>query len=446
MLKDAFELTITHLGGLGDGIGEYEGRAVYVPFTCPGDVVWVEMADSGRARLLEVVQPSAKRQPVPCAYFGQCGGCSLQHLSPPTYDDFKRNILVQSVRRLGAEESLVEPLVAIRAGARRRVEFKVAVAKGEVQLGFYAAKSHQMVAVEQCLVLTPTMDALIEPLRQCIAKLKKPGVVKALHLTEVEGGFDVCLSVTARLHAADIPLLRAFASQHSILRVAQECGDTTPEILFTQKEVQVSFAGVAVELPVASFLQATLAGQRALTRFVLQHTQKEGMSGRVVTEAVARSAERPEKERGANANKYVADIFCGCGTYGFPLAVQGVRVAAYEGNAEMVAALHNAARRAGMEERMHAEVRDLVAHPLSAGELKAFDAVVINPPRSGAKAQIEQVARSGVDTVVMVSCNPATFERDAALLLAAGYRLVAAVPIDQFYWSSHLEVAAAFSR
>ena len=192
-----------------------------------------------------------------------------------------------------------------------------------------------------------------------------------------------------------------------------------PVTLYDTDQATITFADVEVMLPPGAFLQATRAGQEAITAQVVKHLQHRDM---------------------------IADLYSGCGTYSFPLIQHANRVSAYEGVSEMAAAMNNACVRHGLDERMQTTVRDLFSDPLSAEELNAFDGVVINPPRNGALPQVKQIGKSKIRQVVMVSCDPSTFKRDASALLAAGYTLTEVTPIDQFTWSHHLEVVAAFHR
>lgn len=407
-------LSITHLGAMGDGAAAYQGQTVFVPFTAPGDTVQAVLEPGNRARPINIITPSPDRAAPRCPVFGRCGGCQLLHLSEETYRSFKQNILFEVVNRLDVNPAVLQPVVLVGAGTRRRLDIKIAVHKGAVRMGFFAAKSHELVDITECLVAAPGITALFAPLRALFSNFKKPGVLLGLALTQLDAGFDALLTLRAPLHALDIKALDAFATEHIILRLYTRLdGDDTLKPL-KRGTVTTPMGGVAVELPPGAFLQATQAGQALLTDYVLRHTA---------------------------GHARVVDIYAGCGTYSFPMATRGQNVRAVEGDEAMVHALHNAIRTAGLEARMTAQQRDLFKNPL---RIQDVDAVVINPPRNGAKPQIENIARSRTKVVVMLSCNPATFERDARVLLESGYELTDITPIDQFHGSYHLEVAAAF--
>lgn len=417
------ELLIASLGGMGDGVAEVRDAVIYVPFACPGDRVLAQInaveKSYYRATIKEILQPSPIRQIPPCAHFGECGGCALQHINQQTYRNFKRETLRNVMQRLGYDPEKVCNLVAVEQGARRRAEFKVSMHKERVNVGFLARKSTRVIDIAMCPVTDSAITGLLPPLRECIASLKKPGNVKAISITNASKGLDVLLTTAAPLSASDQEKMAAFAQKHRILRLISQNVSRETCRIYEQNEIHAVFGGIPVELPARAFLQATEKGQQVITDFILKHL---------------------------DGFRSIADIYSGCGTYSFPLVQAGHRVTAYEGDIDMVTAMHNAIHRHGLEHKISAHIRDIFRSPLTAMELKRFDAIVINPPRNGALPQAERLAESGSRRIVMVSCNPATFARDAACLKASGYDLLEAIPIDQFLWSHHLELAAAFSR
>jgi 23S rRNA (uracil1939-C5)-methyltransferase len=360
--------------------------------------------------------------PYLCRYYERCGGCSLQHLAAEDYATFKREILVKMVHRLGLDASLVQKLVAIGPRSRRRVEFKIETRKGDVQIGFHAHKSHELVDIEDCPVTENQLTVHIPALRLLIASLKKPGIISGVHLTALADGLDMCFLTKSLLPTTDRQAFIDYAMSTDaprIIRLSEQAAQAEPQILYSAAPATIRFGQIEVELPLQPFLQATQAGQDALTQCVLDATRDA---------------------------QSIADFYCGCGTYSLPLAQRGQRVTAYEGGYDMVIALLNSARRNGLEELLSAETRDLVKNPVPAHQLKGFDAIVINPPRNGASPQVKQIGKSMVPRVIMVSCNPTTFERDARFLLNAGYSLTSATPIDQFYMTHHLELMGVFKR
>lgn len=427
------KLTIDALGGIGDGLARYEGNTVFVPLTCPGDTVNAILHKAGkdhlRATATEIITPSEHRQLPPCRHFGTCGGCSLQHLNSTTYTRFKQNILAHIITELGVAPSVITPMVEVGEKSRRRAEFKIAVNKGVVSLGFYAPKSHDIIALTECPVSDDRLTALLPPLKNCLQSLKKPGMLKAISVTALDSGLDAIIIVRSPLSDSDREKLVSFAKAHNVARLNEhiqthELSHTSPSAehstcLYDGENSAIALGGVQVLLPVGAFLQATHKGQTAITQLVTEH-----LAG----------CER------------IADLYAGCGTYSFELVKHTASVTAYEGTEDMVQAMHNAIIRNNLEGRMTAYTRDLFTRPLNKEELNRFDGVVINPPRNGALPQIKHLITSAARTIVMVSCNPATFKRDAQCLIKGGYRLTRATAIDQFYWSGHLELVACFQR
>lgn len=354
-----------------------------------------------------------------CQHFDNCGGCSLQHLSEDEYYLFKKDILTKIIVRLGCKAEILADVVRIPAGTRRRAEFKVAVNKGNISLGFCEAKSNVVVDISMCLVLEPEIFELSKALRELLSTFKKPGNIDGINVTKLNDGYDIFFVAKSPIITQDKDRIIEFSKQNNILRCGERIDKQDLKVFFNSTAGIVNFGDAKVELPAGAFLQATKAGQDAITSFVLEHT---------------------------NGSKNVADLYSGCGTYSFPTAQNGAHVSAYEGSYDMVLAMNNAIRQNKMDDLITAQSRDLYKNPVRADELKQFDAIIINPPRNGALPQVQQITKSDVANVIMVSCNPQTFERDAKCLLDSGYTLEKIVPIDQFLWSNHLELTAYFKK
>lgn len=356
-----------------------------------------------------------------CIYYEQCGGCSRQHLSPDVYLHQKQRMLHDALSSSGYHDVACNPVERVLPASRRRVEFKVAVNKDKILLGFYRQSTHDVVDIAACPVALPAIQALIEPLKILLQQFKKPGLVSAVHATAYDVGMELIFKVKSALHQADSERLQHFG-EGDVARIAvQEVSQPseTAKILFTRQVPQMRFGDVMVEMPLGAFIQATEAGQHALTNAALEV---------------------------AAPHKKIADIYAGCGTYSFAMAQMGAVVSAFEGVEEMVLSANNAAKKAGLTQHLHAECRDLVKQPLSSASLAQYDAVVINPPRAGASKQSREVAASGVKEVVMISCNPKTLATDLTHFKQRGYEVEYATPVDQFLWSSHLESVVRLVR
>lgn len=426
------EVEIEALGAGGDGIARHDGARLFVPGALPGERVRIELGpaagDGYRARLLERLNDGAARAEPECEYFGACGGCVAQHIAAQPYADWKRAILGDALAHRGIKGVAMAPLVPCPPASRRRTRL-AADKKGA--LGFRRRGTSEIIAIDHCTILLPALQALLAPLRELAANL-----ADEISLTQAHTGLDVIL------HGLKEPpgmalreKLAAFAQAHGIARLSVESSAggskrgrqrkrkaaSQLETIAQPGQVRARFGAADVALPAGAFLQATAAGEAAINRLV-----RSGLA----------------LDPGSRAN--IADLYAGVGGIGFSLASPGHRVAMFEGAAAMAEAAGAAARAAQLP--VTAEARDLARRPLGVAELKPFDAVIFDPPRAGAKAQAENLAASQVPRIAAVSCNPASFARDARILIDGGYRLSALTPIDQFLWSSHIELVAIFQR
>jgi len=417
------EVAIESIGVRGDGIAYHAGERIYVPLTAPGDVVRARLGarrGEGRdAAVIELLAPGARARPA-CAHFGVCGGCALQHLSEIAYAEAKRAWLAAALRQHGVSAAMIHPLHRLAPRTRRRARWTMRRPRRlSVQIGFHLRASHQLVDLRECPVLHPQLSALMGPLRELGMELLAPDAGGAATATLADTGIDLLLDLPVVPRREALEAMAAFALAMDIARLSWRVAGEAPTLAAQRRPVRAVFGGIAVELPVDVFLQASADADGAIAEHIL------GELG--------------------SPQRVVADLFAGVGTFTFPLAARGT-VHAVEGGGPLLAALRGAANRAGLAGRVTHEQRDLEAHPLAPEELLRFDAVVFDPPRAGAAAQSRMLAASAVPRIVAVSCNPATFARDARILADGGYRLASVRPIDSFVWSPHLELVARFER
>jgi 23S rRNA (uracil1939-C5)-methyltransferase len=422
------EVTIETIGARGDGSGLLDGQPVFVPFTVPGDRVLVrltgERAGSLRAETLELLVEGPGRAEPPCPHFGRCGGCALQHLTDAHYADWKQSLITRALAQRGLEGAMVAPMRRVAGRSRRRMALAAAKGGGRLLLGLHERASHAVVDLEACLLVTPRLLGLLPPLRAALAVLLAEGERADVTVHDTDGGPDVLILSRAAPGLAARQALADLAAAADLARlswgqVSRPGEAPVPEPIAIRRPPVLQFGAVTVEPPPGAFLQPTAEGESLLVEAVLA--------------GVPADAAR------------VADLYAGCGTFTFPLATRS-RVFAVEGDTAALAALWTAARRADLGGRVAVEERDLAREPLDVAELNDFDAVVFDPPRTGAREQATALAASKVPAVVAVSCNPATFARDARILIDGGYRLREVVPVDQFPWSGHLELVGRFAR
>jgi len=426
---EVLELHIDGIGARGDGLArDGAGRLFYVPYTAPGDHVRISVGaprgDGHVARLDEVLTAGPRRPPA-CRHFSHCGGCATQHLDETAEADWKRELVRQALARRGLDVAVAEPLRVSHA-SRRRVAFTAFRSRDGLAFGYNAADSNRIVDIQDCPLLLPALAAMIAPLRQLAEGLVENGERSRFHATllaEDRGAPALDLVIGGRrpptLDARQA--LAAFAERHDVARISWQEDGQEPEPVAARRPVMIRFGGVDVALPPATFLQPCAEGEAA-----------------IVSRVIA----------GLDGTNRVADLYAGLGTISLPLLTEaGRRVRAVDGDGAAMAALATAAGRASLGGRLSSEARDLALRPLTSIELADIDGVVFDPPRAGARAQAETLAETpDLHRVVAVSCNPATFARDARILVDGGFNLVRVEPIDQFRHAAHIELVAAFER
>jgi 23S rRNA (uracil1939-C5)-methyltransferase len=386
---------IVRIAARGDGVTA-SGR--HVPFGVPGDA----LLDDG------ALAPGPHHQEPPCRHFPECGGCQLQHADDEAY----RGYLVSRIETALAQHDLKTEIRAPHLSppcSRRRATLRALSVGGGAVLGFNAEKSHRIVDMRECHILRPELFALVAPLRQLVAGLLQPKRAAAVQLTLVDQGADVLLKGVEPRTIEAIEQLTSFANTHGLARLSIDQG-LGPETFYEPQAATITLSGSTASFPVGGFLQATEDGAAALVG--------------AVHECVGDAAK-------------IADLFAGIGT--FALAIRG----SYAAEAWRDAA---SALKAAAPGQMVVEHRDLYRRPLDAEELKRFDAVILDPPRAGAAEQVRALAGAAIERIAYVSCNPATFARDARTLFDGGYALEWIRPVGQFRWSTHVELAACFSR
>ncbi len=402
------ELTITELGHLGDGIAD---GPIYVAGALPGEKVTGELVGD-RLQTPKIVTPSSDRVTPPCRHARSCGGCLIQHASDDLVAEWKRTTVEQALRSHGIEANVTGPRTSL-ARSRRRAGFSARRTKKGAMAGFHARGSDVLISVTDCKLITPSLSGAL-PMVEILAKAGASRKNElSVMVTDTQTGLDVFVGGGKPLDTKLQFDLAEIARSYDLARITW-----SDEIAVQRRVPLVDFDGISVPLPPGAFLQATSAGEEALRRFVLDNLQ------------------------GAT---HVLDLFSGCGTFSLPLSQQA-RVHAVENDAGMLNALDQGWRHGNGLKQVTTEQRDLFRNPVLPFELKRFDAVVLDPPRAGASAQVKQLSESHANRIVYVSCNPATFARDASQLLFSGYKMSPIQIVDQFRWSSHVELCASFHR
>lgn len=389
---------IVRIAARGDGVSA-SGR--HAPFAVTGDL----LEQDG------TVVSGPHHQIPPCRHFPECGGCQLQHADDAAFRGYLVSRIATALDQHGLATDIRPPHLS-PPKSRRRASLR-ALRMGKQVLGFNAEKSNRIVDMRECHVLRPELFALVAPLRALFGTLLAQRRTVEVQLTLTDQGADVLLRGAEVEGLAAVEALTAFCERQGLARLVLDQG-FGPEAYYEPVPATITLSGVPVTIPPGAFLQATADGEAALVE--------------AVSEAVG-DAQR------------VADLFAGLGTFAFAM---NCPVYAAEAARDALTSLKTAAGNGGRV--IAAEHRDLYRRPLSPDELAKFDAVLLDPPRSGAEEQVRNIATSRVPSIAYVSCNPATFARDAAILIAGGYSLLWVRPVGQFRWSTHVELAARFSR
>jgi 23S rRNA (uracil1939-C5)-methyltransferase len=404
-------LVIERLGNRGEGVAMLGAQRVFVPYALPGETVIAEV-DGDQARLLEIIEPSPQRIAPICPHFEDCGGCAVQALRADAYAEWKRGLVGTALLNAGLQCD-VAPLVDAHGAGRRRVTFHARFESGQARVGFMAARSHRIVEIDACPLLAPELARALPAAHAIAAALATRGKPLDIAVTATLSGLDVELRGAGPLDEPEIAALIAAADAQDLARLTNH-----GRLVALRRAPQIKIGEATVTLPPGAFLQATQVGEEEIAARVLKATEKA---------------------------QSVADLFCGVGAFALRLA-QRAKIKAYDSDVVAVEALRAAAQATQGLRALEGIERDLFARPLSACELKSFDAVVFDPPRAGAGAQAAEIARSEVPIVVAVSCHAQSFARDAAILLKGGYVIVEITPLDQFRYAAHVEIVAVFEK
>lgn len=404
------KLTIDRLGHHGDGIAMGDTGPIYAPGCLPGEEVEGDLVKDTLANI-KILTPAPNRVKPPCAHARTCGGCLMQHVSDASVADWKQGIVVGALAAQGLTATF-RPIATSPARTRRRATLSARKTKGGLLMGFHARASDTLVPVPNCQLLHPDLIAAFPALETLVKMGGSRTVEVQLTVTRSLAGADVSVTGGKPLDAQMQMDMARLCEGNKIARLTWNGETVTLRAAPVQR-----FGRALVAPPPGAFLQATAEGESALLQAV----------------ALA-----------IGPAKKVVDLFAGSGTFSLPLA-ERAEVHAVEGEAKMIAALEKGARAAEGLKRLTSEARDLFRRPLEPDEFKGVEAVIIDPPRAGAEAQIAVLAKARVPVIAYVSCNPATFARDAKVLVAAGYRLDWVQVVDQFRWSAHVELAARLS-
>jgi len=414
-----FDLTIDDIGAQGDGIAYKDGKTIFVTGALPNEIIKASPAKNSphdRADILEILTPSPARAAPPCPHFPKCGGCRLQHMTLTAYTDWKIQTLKNTLGSAGIANIPLLPPVVTAPLTRRRARLGAQRTENGVILGFNEWRSHNLVNLTNCATLTSELTAFLQKLREKLRLWLPKGSTCDIQITSLDRGFDVVLVGGPPLGLDSRQSLALLAEELDIAQISWREWDRSPiEPIAHRRPLTKRFSETDIPFPPASFLQATQTGEDALIAFAINAI--------------------------GNANK-IMDLFCGLGGFGLSMpSAKHIHFADIDGPA--VEALNRITRH---NPRWRVDERNLIGQPYDESVLNDFDAIIFDPPRGGAKRLAQNLAQSKVPTLVAISCDPPAFARDAKILIEGGYKLKSLQPVDQFLWSTHLELAACFSK
>ena len=403
------------MGARGDGRVAGLPDALHLPFVLPGEEVMARLEPEG-LKLVSVERQSSDRIAPLCGYFGTCGGCRLQHWRREPYLSWKRELVVEALAAEGIE-CAVAPIIDAHGAGRRRVSFHARREGEKLRTGFMRASSHDLIDIDVCPILAPALAGAPRMAARLAAILTRAGNPLDIMVSASKAGLDVMVKGRGALPASEHEEAIAFAAREDLARLSNH-----HEVIVERRAPLIAIGDCEVLPPPGAFLQATEMGEEVLAE--------------LVSAALGKARRAPRR---------IADLFCGIGPFALRLS-RAAHVDAFDSDASSIEALTKAARRTQGRKPLEAQARDLFRRPLLAAELAAFDAVILDPPRQGARAQTHELARSKASRIVYVACNATTFARDAKALIAGGYRIGTVTPVDQFRFSAHVELVAEFQR
>ena len=426
-------LTIKRIGSRGEGVSNLTTEINYqesdytffVPFTLPDEIVVVKptlsTSEGVRADLVEIKSASPKRISPKCKHFFKCGGCLLQHWKFEDYSSWKIGKVSLPIIKI-SPTTTIKKIKTSSIKSRRHVKLKAKKYKSITIIGFNEYRSKFITKIEKCIIIKSELEELIHNLEKPLHKLLNVGNEIDIHANLLDNGVDLLINGIEKIDYHKLNIFIEDISLSSIIRFHRGLNDNANELLFTRDLSSLSnksFSSITFPPP-GGFLQASVEGENTILESVIQ---------------------------GLNENKktkLICELFCGSGTITLPLLKKRYQIHAFELDKESLKSLDIACRKESFGNSVKTKERDLKNFPLTSEELSKYDAIIVDPPRSGAKLQFLNIAQSNVSTIISISCNVNTFVRDAKILIESNYELKWVQPIDQFLFSAHVELVAIF--
>ena len=426
-------LTIKHIGSRGEGVSNLTTEINYrksnynffIPFTLPDEIVVVKPnlfnSEGVRADLVEIKLPSPERINPECEHFFQCGGCLLQHWNFENYSYWKVKKISLPILKI-SPTTTIKPIKTSSTKSRRHAKLKAKKNKFNTIIGFNEYKSKFIIKIDKCIIIEEELEKLIHDLEKPLHKLLCVGDVIEISANLLDNGVDLLINGIDKIDYQKLSIFIKTISTTSVIRFHRKLKDNSNELLFTRDLSSLSntYFSSIIFPPPGGFLQATVEGENAILESVMQGLKEN------------------------KKTKLICELFCGSGTITLPLLKKHYQIHAFELDNESLKAIDIASRKEGLSNRIKIKERDLKKTPLTSDELREYDTIIVDPPRSGANKQFTNIAKSNVPTIISISCNVNTFARDSKILIGSNYELKWVQPIDQFLFSAHVELVAIF--
>ncbi len=430
---DSKVFAINHIGSKGEGVSylhtefNYKKKEYnfFIPFSLPNEVILAQpthfSSEGIRAEIIEIKESSSNRTDPKCKHFFKCGGCTLQHWKFNNYKNWKFKKVASQILKLSSNTH-VKPIMISSIKSRRHAKFMAKKIKTTTVIGFNEYRTNFIIKIDECIILDEQLVKLIKNIETPLNNLLKIGETINIHANLLDNGIDLLIDGLEKVPFDQFTELNETLLQNNVIRFYRKNNDATMDLLFITKNTSLSnnfFSSTIYPTP-GGFLQATFEGENAIINNTINALEN------------------------INKNKLICELFSGCGTITIPLLLKKYKIHAFEINNETLESINIAAKKHGLSNNVVTKIRNLKTTPLSPEELTKYDAIIIDPPRSGAHLQFSNIAMSKVPIVVSISCNINTFIRDSKSLIRNNYELKWVQPIDQFLFSPHVEIVGLF--
>jgi len=422
-IKNTVNLFIDKLDKSGIGVSLMQNEDVYLtPYTLPGETAKVNIKNKFKSKVyctnLKILKNSSERSKNPCSHFTKCGGCLLQHWKYENYNKWKFNLITQPLNILSPDIKIFS-MISAKNYSRRRVKFFLKQDHNSCKIGFKEYKSKNVININNCIIIDPEIMKFMSELKNSFNTNFFINEILVFHVNKLDYGLDILIQTKKSLRINDlINVFKNFKSK--IVSIHLQENNLNPELILFYNKNKLNFGNYNVYglIPPAGFFQATKIAENELLKNILNEIE--------------------------NKNYYILDLYSGSGTFTLPLLKKGCKVYAIDNNKNSIQSLIKSSKEQNLFNNIECEVLNLAKEKIETSFFQKFDLVILDPPRSGALLQVSLIGKSKIKKIIYISCNIQTFLRDSKILLSLGYKIKYILPIDQFLYTSHLEIFSVF--